>query len=143
MVHMTATPQIGDRAERSAAELVGDLTDGLTTLVHQEIELAKAELSEKGKRAGIGAGMFGSGALLAVFGLGSLTAAAIAALQLAMPVWLAALVVGVVYLLGAGGLALAGKHEVAQAVPPVPEQAVESTKEDVAWLKMQARSATR
>ncbi len=131
------------RPEKSAAELVADLTQELTTLVHQEIELAKAELAEKGKRAGLGAGMFGGAGLLVVLGLGCLTAAAVGALQLVMPVWLAALIVGLAYGALAGGLALAGKHEVSQATPPVPEQAIESTKEDVAWLKTQARSATR
>jgi uncharacterized membrane protein YqjE len=138
-----ADGNVRERTDKSAAELVSDLSRELTTLVHQELELAKAELAEKGKRAGLGAGMFGGAGLLAVLGLGCFTACAVAALQLAMPVWAAALIVGVVYEVVAGGMALAAKREVQQAVPPVPEQAMESTKEDVAWLKKQARSATR
>jgi uncharacterized membrane protein YqjE len=140
---MTAEANGARRSDKTAAELVGDLTQELTTLVHQEIELARAELTEKGKRAGIGAGLFGGAGLLAVLGLACLTACVIAALQLVMPVWAAALIVGAVYEVTAGALLLAGKHEVTQAVPPVPEQALESTKEDVAWLRSQARSATR
>jgi uncharacterized membrane protein YqjE len=132
-----------DLSQKTAPELVTDLTREMTTLVHQEIELAKAELSEKGKKAGVGAGMFGGAGFLAAVGFGCLTACVIAALQLTMPVWAAALIVGVAYGLIAGGLLLIGRRELQEAAPPVPEQAVESTKEDVAWLKSQARSARR
>ena len=132
-----------DIEEKPTAELVGDLGRELTTLIHQEMELARVELAEKGKRAGLGAGLFGAAAVLAVFGIGCLTACVVAALAQVMSLWLAALIVALAYLVVAGILALTGKREVQEATPPVPEQAVESTKEDVEWLKTQARSATR
>lgn len=127
--------------DETVAELLGDLSRQMTTLVHQEVELAKAELAEKGKRLGIGVGALGGGAVVAVFGLGVLCAAAVAGLATAVATWLAAVIVGVALLALAGVLALVGKRDVAKGSPPVPTQAVESTKEDVAWLKTQARSA--
>jgi uncharacterized membrane protein YqjE len=139
-----AVPGTPDRSgERSTAQLAGDLAHEMTELVHNEIELAKIELAEKGKRAGVGAGLFGTSGVLALLGLGCLTACAVAAMQLAVPVWLAALIVGAAYLLLAGTAALVGRGQVRHATPPVPEQMLESSKEDVAWLKMQARSARR
>ncbi|HEX3541129.1 MAG TPA: phage holin family protein [Acidimicrobiales bacterium] len=132
-----------DVQEKPTAELVGDLGRELTTLIHQEMELARVELAEKGKRAGLGAGMFGAAAVLALFGIGCLTACVVGALAQVMSLWLAALIVAIAYLVVAGILALTGKREVEEATPPVPEQAVESTKEDVEWLKTQARSARR
>ncbi|WP_028059762.1 phage holin family protein [Candidatus Solirubrobacter pratensis] len=126
--------------ERPTADLLRELSDQTTTLVRKEIELAKVELSEKGKRAGAGAGMFGGAGLLAVFALGALTACVILALATAMAAWLAALIVGVVYAAIAGVLALAGRKQVRRATPPLPEQAVDSTKEDLAWVKTRAKS---
>lgn len=128
---------------RSTAELAGDLSRQLTKLVHQEISLAKAELAQKGKHAGIGGGLFGAAAISALFGAFALTVAAIAALHLVVSVWLAAIIVGAAYLLVAGVAALTGKRQVQLATPPVPEEAVESTKEDVAWLKTQVKSARK
>jgi uncharacterized membrane protein YqjE len=128
-------------SEKPLAELGGDLARQMTSLVHHEIELAKAEMSEKGKQAGVGAGMFGASGALAAFGFGCVTACFVAALQVAMPVWLAALIVAVVYLAVAGVLAFLGRRRIRQATPPVPEAAVESTKEDVEWLKTRAKSA--
>ena len=104
-----------------------------------EVELAKAELSIKGKRAGIGAGLFGGAGVLGLFALGSLTAAVIAALSEAMATWLAALIVAVVYAAAAGVAALMGKRKVDEALPPVPEDSVESVKEDVRWTKTRAQ----
>jgi uncharacterized membrane protein YqjE len=127
--------------ERSLAELSGDLARQMTALVHHEIELAKVEMTEKGKRAGFGAGMFGGAGAIAAFGFGCVTACLIAALQLAMPVWLAALIVGLLYFAIAGVLALIGRRQLERATPPVPVEAVESTKEDVEWLKTQVKSA--
>jgi uncharacterized membrane protein YqjE len=129
--------------DRPTAELLQELSQEMTTLIHEEVELAKAELAQKGKRAGLGAGMFGAAGVVAFLGIACLTACAIAAIALELSVWLAALIVGLVYLAVAGILALVGKKEVEQATPPVPEQAVESTKEDVAWLKSQAKSVRR
>jgi uncharacterized membrane protein YqjE len=136
---MTARPD-NDQRDRATGELLKELSDETTTLVKQEIALAKAELAEKAKPAGIGAGMFGGAGL---FGLGaflSLTAFFIALLDGAVAIWLAALIVAVVYGAIAGVLALAGKQKVKEATPVAPEQAMESVKEDVQWAKTRARS---
>ena len=129
--------------ERSIGELLKQLPQETTTLVRQELELAKAEMAQKGKQAGVGAGMFGGAGVSALLGLGALTAAAIAALDAAMPLWLAALIIGLVWLAVAGVLALQGRTKVQAATPPVPEQTQESVKEDVEWAKTQAKSARR
>src|SRR5918997_3157040 len=120
-----------DLRERPIGELLKQLSEETTTLVRQELELAKAEMAEKGKKAGKGAGMFGGAGVVGFLALGALTAALILALDTGMKAWLAALIVGVVYAAIAGVLALTGKKEVQQATPPVPEQTVESVKEDV------------
>jgi len=129
--------------DRPIGELLKQLSQETTTLVRQELELAKAEMAQKGKQAGVGAGMFGGAGVSALLGLGALTAAAIAALDAAMPLWLAALIVALVWFAIAGVLALQGKRRVQDATPPVPEQTQESVKEDVEWAKTQARSARR
>ena len=126
--------------DRSTADLFKKLSDETTTLVRREIDLAKAELAEKGKKAGLGAGMFGGAGLFGVGAFAALTTCLIAALDSAMPLWLAALIVAVVYAAVAAVLALTGKGKVQEAGPPVPEQAIESTKEDVEWAKTRARS---
>jgi uncharacterized membrane protein YqjE len=132
-----------DLREHGTGELLKELSDHTTTLVRKEIELAKAELGEKGKKAGQGAGMFGGAGLFGVFAFGALTTCIIAALDSAMELWLAALIVAVVYAAIAAVLALQGRNKVQEAGPPVPEQATESVKEDVQWAKTQARSGRR
>lgn len=127
--------------DASTADLLRQLSEQTTALVRQEVELAKVELAEKGKRAGIGAGLFGGAGTLGVYALGAFTAAAILALSTAVAPWLAALIVAAVYAAIAGVLALSGKKKVQQAGPPVPEQALDSTKEDVRWVKTRAKSA--
>jgi uncharacterized membrane protein YqjE len=136
---MTA-PRDNDLRDRPTGDLLRRLSEETTTLVKQEVELAKAELQEKGKQAGMGAGMFGGAGLFGVGAFAALTACIIAALELAMPLWLAALIVAVVYAAVAGVLAMSGKRKVKEAAPPVPEQAKESVKEDVEWAKTRARS---
>ena len=126
--------------EQSVSELVKQLSEQTSALARKEVELAKAELALKGKRAGIGAGMFGGAGLLGLFALGSLTACVILALATAVAPWLAALIVAVVYGAIAGALALSGKSKVQQATPPVPEEATESVKEDVQWAKTRAQA---
>ena len=126
-------------SERPIGELMRELSAQTSTLVHQELELAKLELTEKGKQAGIGAGMFGGAGVVGLYAAGALTACLILALATAVTGWLAALIVAVVYGAVAGGLALMGKAKVKQAVPPVPEQATESVKEDVQWTKTRAQ----
>jgi uncharacterized membrane protein YqjE len=126
--------------DRPTAELVRELSDQTTTLLRKEIELAKVEFDAKRKKATAGAGMFGGAAMFGLYAFGALTACLIAALSLAMATWLAALIVAVVYGAIAAVLALRGKSQVAQATPPVPEQAVETTKEDLEWIKTRAKS---
>jgi uncharacterized membrane protein YqjE len=129
--------------DRSTADLLRQLSQQTGDLVRQEMELAKAELREKGKAAGLGAGMFGGAGVVALYGVGALTAAAILGLAIVLDAWLAALIVGLGYLAIAGILALTGKKKVEQATPPVPEQAIESTKEDVEWTKQRAQAARK
>jgi uncharacterized membrane protein YqjE len=136
---MTA-PRDNDLRDRPTGELLRQLSEETTTLVKQEVELAKAELQEKGKQAGMGAGMFGGAGLFGVGAFAALTACAIAVLESPLSLWLAALIVAVVYAAIAGVLAMRGKQKVKEAAPPVPEQATESVKEDLEWAKTRARS---
>jgi uncharacterized membrane protein YqjE len=138
--HM-ADHETSDLRERPASELLRQLSDQTTALVRQEIELAKLEFREKGKKAGMGAGMFGGAGVFGLYAVGALTATIILALATFLPAWVAALIVTVVYGAIAGVLALRGKAQVEEATPPVPEQAVETTKEDVRWVKTRAQSA--
>jgi hypothetical protein len=119
--------------------LVHDLTQQLPDLIRSEFRLAQAEMTEKGKRAGVGIGMFSAAGLLAFLGLGCVVATAILALAHALPDWLSALLVGVVLFAGAGAVALVGKREVKQATPPAPEHAIEGVKEDIAVVKGEHR----
>jgi uncharacterized membrane protein YqjE len=132
-----------DLQDRPIGDLLKQLSQETTTLVRQELELAKAEMAQKGKQAGVGAGMFGGSGASALLGLGALTAAAIAALDTGIALWLAALILALLWLAVAGVLAVTGKGKVQQATPPVPEQTQESVKEDVRWAKNQARSARK
>jgi len=135
-----APPNLGPKA-KSLAELLNDLSHELTALVHQEFELARAEVTVKGKRLGAAAGLLGGAAIMAFLGLAAVVTCVIAALSNAIPVWLAALLVGAVLLAIAGVLGLLGKAAVQRATPPIPEEAVQSTKEDVAWIRTQVKSA--
>jgi len=135
--HPNGDPALRDQ---STGDLVKQLSEQASTLVRQEVDLAKAELTEKGKQAGIGAGMFGTAGLIGVIGFAALTAALILLLDNAVTDWVAALIVGAVYLAVAGVVALMGRDRVREAAPVAPEQTVETLKEDVAWAKSQARS---
>jgi uncharacterized membrane protein YqjE len=132
-----------DLSDASTADLLKHLSEQSSRLVRQEVELAKVELSEKGKRAGVGAGMFCGAGVIALYAVGALTAAIIAALSLAMATWLGALIVAVVYGAVAGVVALMGKKQVEQALPPVPQDSVDSVKEDVQWTKTRAKEGRR
>ncbi|MBB4662059.1 phage holin family protein [Conexibacter arvalis] len=123
------------------AQLLRRLSDQTSLLMREEVALAKAELAEKGRRASRGAGMFGGAAVCALYGVGALVAAAILALSLAVASWLAALIVAAVLFLVAGVAALAGRRQVRRATPPLPEQTVETVKEDVQWATTRARTA--
>jgi uncharacterized membrane protein YqjE len=127
-------------AERAPQEpplgaLVHRLSEQIPELVRSELRLAQVELAEKGKKAGIGVGLFSAAGVLALFGLGTLITTAILALDLAMPAWLAALIVAVVLFAGAGVAALVGKKEVSAAAPAAPERTIANVREDVDTLK--------
>jgi uncharacterized membrane protein YqjE len=126
-------------ATKSVADLVRDVTELVPRLVQEELALAKAELSQKGKHAGVGVGLFGGGGLFAFFGLAALVAAAVLGLAEAVPAWVSALIVGAVLLVIGGVLALVGRSQVKQAVPPIPTKAVDSTKQDVKAVKESAK----
>jgi hypothetical protein len=130
-------------SDRSVPELMRELSDQTATLVRQELDLAKAEVTAKGKKAGLGAGMFGGASLFGLYALGALTACAILALATAMAGWLAALIVAAVYGLIAGVLALSGVKNVKRGVPPTPEQTVQSLKDDVESTKLRAQEGRR
>ncbi len=129
------TPPGLDQKEPPLGELVHDLSVQIPELVRSELRLAQSELAQKGKRAGIGAGLFGAAGLLAFFAAATLIATAVLALALVLPAWAAALIVGVVLLAAAGVAALRGKAQVAEATPVVPERAVAGIKEDVETVK--------
>jgi uncharacterized membrane protein YqjE len=115
--------------------IVHRLTEQVPELVRSEMRLARAELTEKGKAAGLGVGLFSVAGIIGLFALGAFVAAGILALDLVLPAWAAALVVAAALLAAAGIAALAGKKEVGEATPPAPEQAIAGVKEDVATLK--------
>ena len=129
--------------DRSTGELLKELSQQTSTLVRQELDLAKAEMSEKGKQAGMGAGMFGGAGLFGLLAMIALTACLIMLLDRAMVDWLAALVVTAAYAAIAGVLALQGRNKVREAAPAVPEQTRDTLKEDVEWAKTQRQSAAR
>ena len=139
----TMNGESNELRSHSTGELVKELSEQTTTLVRKEIELAKAELSQKGKVAGEGAGMFGGAAVVGLLALGTLTTMILALLDKAMDLWVAALIVTVVYGAIAAVLALTGKDRVKKGMPPAPEQTVETVKEDVQWAKNRAKSARR
>ena len=140
---MTTQAQDNALRERPIGELLKQLSQETTTLVRQELDLAKAEVAQKGQQAGKGVGMFGGAGVMGLLALGSFTAFLIMLLDGAMPNWAAALVVTAVYAAIAGVLALQGRNKVKEATPPVPEQAVESVKEDAQWAKTQMQSGRR
>jgi hypothetical protein len=135
--------QDSELSDRPIADLLKQLSDQTAALVRQELDLAKAELAVKGKQAGLGAGMFGGAGRFGLYGAGALTACLVLALATALTAWLAALIVAAIYGATAAVLALAGKSKVQQGVPPVPEQTVESVKEDVEWTKQRAKDGRR
>jgi hypothetical protein len=121
--------------EPSTGQLISALTDQISRLVRDEARLAQAEVTQKAKRLGIGAGLFGGAGLVAFFGLAALVTTAILALALVLPAWLAALIVAVVLFAVAGVLALIGKKDVQQGSPPVPTEAIAGVQADIAAVK--------
>jgi uncharacterized membrane protein YqjE len=123
----------------STSDLVSQAAAQISTLVRDELALAKLELTEKGKRAGLGGGLFGGAAALALYGLGLLLVLAVVLLDLAWPLWLAVLIVMVVVFAAAGVAALLGKQKLAAAAPQVPKDAIASTQADVQTVKNAVR----
>jgi len=119
----------------STGQLIGQLTEQISSLVRNEARLAQAEVTQKAKRLGVGAGLFGGAGLFAFFGLAVLIATAVMALALVVPAWLAGLIVAVVLFAVAGVLALVGKKDVQQAAPPVPTQAIAGVQADIQTVK--------
>ena len=136
-------PEDQDLRDRSTGELVQELSRQVTTLVRQEIDLAKAEATAKGKRAGIGAGMFGGAGVAALLALAAFSAFLIIVLDAFLPLWLAALIVALLWAAVAGVLAYMGREKFEEAGPAKPEQTMDSVKEDVEWVKERTRSARR
>jgi lipopolysaccharide export LptBFGC system permease protein LptF len=125
--------------EKSLAELMRQLSEQSNSLAQLEVALAKAEMGEKAKRFGIGAGAFGAAGLLGLYALGCFIAAAVLALATGIDAWLAAVIVGVVLAAVAGVLALVGKGNVERGSPPVPERALASSKRDLDEAKESAK----
>ncbi|MGI5405124.1 phage holin family protein [Streptomyces sp. CA-135486] len=138
---MNTSPDYPPRhdSEESVGELVTQASEQISQLMRQELRLAQAELQRKGKRFGIGGGLFGGAGVVGFLALQAVAATAIVALDLMWPLWGAALTVTAVLLAVAGVLAAAGKNQVDQATPPAPEQAIEGVKSDVAEIKERAR----
>jgi uncharacterized membrane protein YqjE len=130
------TPPTGDT---STGELISRLAEQTSQLVRHELQLAQAEMQQKAKRVGLGAGLFGAAGLIALYGLAAAIATVIIALDLAMPTWLASLIVTVVLFGAAGVAALIGKKEVSDGTPLAPRQTIDSVKQDVATVKESRR----
>lgn len=124
-----------DPAQASTGELVGQLGEQLNKLVRDEVRLAQAEVTQKAKRLGLGAGLLGGAGLVAMLGLGALVTAAILGLATVLPGWLAGVIVAVVLFAAAGALALLGKKDVQQAAPPLPTETIASVQADVDAVK--------
>ena len=124
-----------DPKDATTGELIGSLTEQITTLVRDEVRLAQAEVTQKAKRFGVGAGLFGGAGVVALLGVNALVTAVILALANVLPGWLAAIIVAVVLFLVAGVLALLGKRDVQKAAPPLPTETIASVQADVATVK--------
>jgi putative superfamily III holin-X len=132
-----------DLRQLPTGELVKQLAEEVSNLVRAEIDLARAEVTTKSKRAGIGLGEMGAAGIVALYALGALTACFIAVLALRMPVWVAALIVAVIYGIVAGMLYLVGRRQLQQAVPPRPERTQRTVKEDIEWAKTRTPSSEK
>lgn len=126
-------------SDAGTGDLVRQAADQISRLVHDELALARAEMVEKGKRAGTGAGLLGGGGLVALYGVTALLAAVVLGLAEAMPAWVAALIVAAALFAAAGVLAVVGRRQVAQGVPPVPQEAARSLKADIDEVKERAQ----
>ena len=140
---VSATRPNEARRDESMGQLVKDLSQDISTLVRQELQLAKAEMTQKGKEAGVGAGLLGGAGVFGLAVVGGSMATIILILSTFMPTWLAALVTTLAYAAVAAVLALRGRDRLREAGSPVPERAKESVKEDIEWAKTHAKSNDR
>jgi uncharacterized membrane protein YqjE len=122
-------------SEEPLGAVVHRLTEQIPELVRSEIRLAQAELTEKGKKAGVGVGLFSAAGLFSLYGLAALLTTTVVLLDLALPLWASALIVTLVLFAIAGVAALVGKKQVSQATPAAPEKAIAGAKQDVATIK--------
>lgn len=134
----SSPPGHGPEAKEPVGELVRQASEQVSQLMRQELRLARAEMQEKGKRFGLGGGLFGGAGVVGFLALQALAATAIVALDLLWPLWAAALTVTVVLAAVAAGLAAGGRKQIGRATPPAPEQAIESVRADVAEIKERA-----
>jgi len=140
---VSATRPDEARRDESMGQLVKDLSQDISTLVRQELQLAKVEMTQKGKEAGVGAGLLGGAGVFGLAVVGGSMATIILILSTFMPTWLAALVTTLAYAAVAAVLALRGRDRLREAGSPVPERAKESVKEDIEWAKTHAKSNDR
>ena len=138
---MASQEQGTDLRERPLGEIASNLTRDVSLLVRQEVQLAKAEMAEKGRVAAPGLGMIGGAGLVGLMAAGALTASLILVLSIFLPEWASALIVGAGLAATAYLLAKQGKERVGEAGAPIPEQTIETVKEDVEWAKTRATSA--
>jgi uncharacterized membrane protein YqjE len=138
MEETARTTQPADGQERSAGELVKELSELMPRLVRDELKLAQIEMTRKGKQAGVGAGMLGASGIVALYAVGCLLACAIIALSGVIAAWLSALIVGAALLAVSGIAALAGRGRLTKATPPVPKEAIDSVQADVEEIKEKA-----
>lgn len=138
MTQLKAADQAAN-SERSTGELVKMVTEQVSVLVRDELKLAQLEMSAKGKQAGKGVGMMGGGGLVALYGVACLIACVIIAISHSLQAWLSALIVGAALLLTAAVLAMLGRSHMRKATPPMPTQAVDSVKTDVAEIRERVR----
>ncbi|MBV9028233.1 MAG: phage holin family protein [Candidatus Eremiobacteraeota bacterium] len=132
-----------DSKDSSLPASVERFAADLGVLIRSEFESARREMVEKAKAAGVGAGMLSASAVGALFTLACLTALLIAALSLALPVWLAALIVTVLWAAATAALALFGKKKVQDAGPFIPEQTIADVKEDLQWARSRVPPSRR
>jgi hypothetical protein len=124
--------------QRSLVNVVQDIFDDLQKIIHSEFRLARVEISEKAQRAAKPARTLAAGAVMALYGVGFLLLAAVYALNLVLPSWASALIVGAFLALIGSMFVSAGRQNLKQ-INPVPSKTVETAKENVQWAKEQIK----
>ncbi|MEW1613713.1 MULTISPECIES: phage holin family protein [unclassified Streptomyces] len=134
----TAGRQAPATGDEPVGVLISRASQQISELVREEMQLARSEMTQKGKRFGKGGGLFGAAGLVGILAAQALVATCIAAFALVLPLWAAALIVTAVLAAVAGVAALAGKKQIALAGTPAPEQTIDSVKADLAEVKEKA-----